>query len=166
MTLKVRMKTRTMRDRRDGQGQLLVTLQTQLHLSPAIVYMAISEQQLGIVRQINGKCKVHQILRVIKTAYNWIPSLSSSWMWDQTICEPSSLLSTSDRQRTFHGAETYCSTLVFKEVVRPMHCAVLLIQWRPKSRRWGTGCLRSCFKKLKFCYKRFRNESWLLVSSL
>ncbi len=70
MTLKVQMKTRTMRDRRDGQGQLLVTLQTQLHLSPAIVYTAISEQQLVIVRQINGKCKVHQILRVIKTAYN------------------------------------------------------------------------------------------------
>ncbi len=70
MTLKVRMKTRTMRDRRDGQGQLLATLLTQLHLSPAIVYMAISEQQLVIVKQINGKCKVHQILPVIKTAYS------------------------------------------------------------------------------------------------
>jgi len=126
--------------------------------------MAISEQQLVIVRQINGKYKVHQILPVIKTAYNWIPSLSSSWMWDQTICEPSNLLSTSDRQRTSHGAEIYCSTLVFKEVVRPMHCAVLLIQWRPKSRRWGTGCLQSGFKRLICCFRKFRNVRIFRIS--
>lgn len=71
MILRVRTKKKTMIDQQGGLGLLLVaTRQTQSHLFRAIEYMAISEQQLLIIRRINGKYKVHQILPVIKIEYN------------------------------------------------------------------------------------------------
>jgi hypothetical protein len=71
MILRVRTKKKTMIDQQGGLGLLLVaTRQTQSHLFRAIEYMAISEQQLLIVRRINGKYKVHQIQPVIKIEYN------------------------------------------------------------------------------------------------
>jgi hypothetical protein len=71
MILRVRTKKKTMIDQRGGLGLLLVaTQQTHSLLFRVIEYMAISEQQLLIIRRINGKYKVHQILPVIKIEYN------------------------------------------------------------------------------------------------